>query len=87
MAKQEACNRYIEKHQHDPVKWRELSESIAHDSGKDLGDDEIVGTLQELASSSAVENRGDYAPRLVVAGNQRLQPFTSKTRTRHVNGW
>jgi len=80
MAKQEACNRYIAKHQNDQVKWRELSESMAHDSGKELDSDDIMGTIRELSSSSAVEARGDYAARLVVAERPKV-PFTSRTPT------
>jgi hypothetical protein len=72
MARKEACKRYIEKYQYDAMKWSELSESMSHDKGEELDSDEVLGTLQEWASSTAVENRGGYAARLVMVGRSMI---------------
>ena len=69
MAKKEACKRYIEKHEHDVMRWNELSESMSHDQGGEMDSDEVLGTLREWASSNAVENRGGYAARLAMGSS------------------
>ena len=78
MARKEACKRYIEKYQYDEMKWRELSESMSHDKGEEMDSDDILGTLNDWASSTAVENRGGYAASLVMVGRSMI-PSTSES--------
>lgn len=61
MAKKEVARRYVEKFRDDPEKWEDLLEWTAYDMGCEVDSEQLANALEEWGSSSAIENRGEYA--------------------------